>query len=114
MPRLERLLATSHALIAPVEAPVGNRSRILTALAQRLLVIAHSNTALGNPDLRDGDNCLLATTAEEMADKFCKVFRNPELAEKIAERGFDLYQMKFDPARATKMMLDRVASLQGS
>ena len=46
---LAGLLASVHAAIAPISVPVGNRSRISTALAAGTVVVAHENAALGNP-----------------------------------------------------------------
>jgi hypothetical protein len=111
VPDLEPVLAASHALIVPVEVPVGNRSRILTALSQKLLVIAHTNTALGNPDLRDGENCYLATTPEEFVHRIGKAIAEPATTNRITACGFDLYQQKFAPRSAVSFLLHELAQL---
>jgi len=106
---LSSVIATCHAMIVPVEVPVGNRSRILTALSQRLLVIAHANTALGNPDLKDGENCYLANTAVEFIDRIRKAIADTVATDRIAERGFVLYEERFSPANAVKLLLERMS-----
>jgi len=109
VPDLGPLLAECHAMIAPIEAPVGNRSRILTALAHRLPVIAHTNTALGNPDLKSGINCCLGNTADEMLAHFYELIDDPFYADDIAENGYQLYVNKFHPLAASRALLQRIA-----
>jgi glycosyltransferase involved in cell wall biosynthesis len=108
-PALEPILSECHALIVPIEVPVGNRSRILTALAQKLLVIAHSNTALGNPDLKDGENCYLADTAAKLVDRVRRAVADPQTSERIGRRGFELYAEKFSPAHAVTFLVNEIS-----
>lgn len=113
VPDIKPLLAKCHALIAPIEAPVGNRTRIITALAYRLPVIAHSNTALGNPDLVSEVNCWLADTPDKMLQYFYKIVDDTKYASKIAEQGYRLYLEKFYPESASRAFLMRVAEVDG-
>jgi glycosyltransferase involved in cell wall biosynthesis len=99
-----------HAVVVPIAVPVGNRTRILTALAHGALVIAHRNTALGNDDLRSGDTCLLAGTPEEFARHLRFAVDSPVEARAIAERGQAMYQRRFAPAPAVGMFLERIAA----
>jgi glycosyltransferase involved in cell wall biosynthesis len=110
VPDLNHVLSGCHALIAPIEAPVGNRSRILTALANGLPVIAHTNTTFGNPDLISGTNCCLGRTADEMLDHFYKLLDDHQYADSIARNGRQLYLDKFHPLVACKALLQRIAS----
>lgn len=110
VPDLNHVLSGCHALIAPIEAPVGNRSRILTALASGLPVIAHTNTTMGNPDLISGTNCCLGRNADEMLDHFYKLLDDPAHADCIADNGRKLYLDKFHPLVACKALLQRIAS----
>jgi glycosyltransferase involved in cell wall biosynthesis len=110
VPDLNHVLSGCHALIAPIEAPVGNRSRILTALANGLPVIAHTNTTLGNPDLISGINCCLGRNADEMLEHFYTLLNDHDYADRIAENGRQLYLDKFHPLVACKALLQRIAS----
>lgn len=103
-----------HAVVVPIAVPVGNRTRILTALAHRALVIAHRNTALGNDDLRSGDTCLLASSAEEFAAHLRFAVDSPVEARAIAERGHAMYRQRYAPAPAVAMFLERVVTCAGS
>lgn len=102
VPDLEVFMAKSHALIAPIEVPVGNRSRILTALSQKLPVIAHVHASRGNPMLVTGENCFLADNASQMVDAIMQVYQQPLLATKIAEAGFETYQNNYSPSSACR------------
>jgi len=110
VPDLNVALSGCHAMIAPIEAPVGNRSRILTALANGLPVIAHINTSLGNPDLVSGVNCCLGRNADEMLDHFYMLMDDHHYFESIAEGGRKLYLEKFDPLIACEALLNRIAN----
>lgn len=105
---IEGLMAQCHALLAPIDVPVGNRSRILTAWAQRLLVIAHRNTALGNPDLIDGQTGYLAASCDEFIDRIERAVRQPAHARAITGSAYEVYQKKFFPAAAVRLMLAEI------
>ena len=102
---LDRLLASCHAMLAPIDVPVGNRSRIVTAMAKGCLVIAHKNAALGNPDLVDGMTCYLAGTAEEFVDCMDAAVKDRRRGEEIVGRAHEVYDRNFRPEVASEMLL---------
>lgn len=97
---LGALLARTHAAIAPIEVPVGNRTRILTAMAYGVPVVAHANAALGNPDLVDRATCFLAGDAAEFAEKMRLVVEAPDLAARVAAAGRAAYAADYLPEAA--------------
>jgi glycosyltransferase involved in cell wall biosynthesis len=97
-----------HGLIVPIDIPVGNRSRIVTALANGWLVIAHSFTQAGNPDLRDGVNCYLADDASGFVRRMKEAFEDPASADQIRANAQALYQEKFAPERAVSRLLKAI------
>ncbi len=97
-----------HAIVVPIAVPVGNRSRILTAMAHGSLVVAHTSTAAGNPDLVSGDNCLLATTGAEFAAHLKLAVDAPAEAARISRRGRETYERLFSPAPAVRRFIDVV------
>ncbi len=99
-----------HAVLVPIQVPVGNRSRILTAMAHGSLVVAHANTSAGNPDLVSGDNCLLATSAGEFVRHLRFAAEQPDEAARIARRGRDTYERLFSPPRAVGRFVELVAA----
>jgi glycosyltransferase involved in cell wall biosynthesis len=95
----------------PIDVPVGNRSRILTAMAMRALVIAHANTALGNPALVDGETCYLASDAEGFVRAMAEAVDNPVRRMTIIDRAFRCYDQRFRPERATSRLAERLGAL---
>jgi hypothetical protein len=106
---LEGTMKNCHAVIVPIDIPVGNRSRILTAMSSRTLVIAHRNTSLANPDLVDGKTCLLASTANEFVEMMKKAFVRSSEIEAIIHQAHDMYLMKFHPDAAKSIFKKHIA-----
>lgn len=100
-----------HAAIVPIDVPVGNRSRILTAMGYGLLVIAHPNTALGNPDLISGKTCLLADSAAAFAECMAQAFSDAAMAARIEQGARETYERLFSPAAAGAMLVERMRAL---
>lgn len=94
------LIQRCHAVLVPIEVPVGNRSRILTAFAADGIVIAHSNAALGNPGLRHGENCYLAGNAGEFAACMQESFQNSSSNENIKQNAREFFIKNFSPEAA--------------
>lgn len=105
IPDLDVEMARSHAVIAPIDVPVGNRSRILTAMAKGSLVIAHRNVALGNPHLIDGETALLAGDAEGFAERMVWAVERPEMRNRIARHAMQVYQDHYAPAVASPLIV---------
>ncbi|MCG9095356.1 glycosyltransferase [Laribacter hongkongensis] len=97
-----------HAVLAPISVPVGNRSRIVTAMSMGALVIAHANTALGNPELISGDNCLLASSAAEFAQKMLFAYEQPDFAAKLGASARQTYLRSFEPAAASQRLVQEL------
>jgi glycosyltransferase involved in cell wall biosynthesis len=111
VPDLDPVLGGCHAALFPIDVPVGNRSRILTAMAKGLPVIAHRNCALGNSDLVDGETALLAADADDFAERMRRIFDSPALADSIAARAHDCYRTRFHPDAAGSRLVIRLESL---
>ena len=108
---LAGLLGSVHAAIAPISVPVGNRSRILTALATGTVVVAHENAALGNPDLVDGVTCYLAGDPASFAERMARTVDEPGEARGVAARGQELYRSRFRPDVAVGTAVGTLASV---
>ncbi len=94
---LQNFMASCHAVIVPIDVPVGNRSRILTAMAMKTLVVAHQNAAFGNPALKDGETCLLAEGASEFVEAMRRAVENREIANRVILQAKRVYDANFDP-----------------
>ena len=106
---LDSLMASCHAVIVPIDVPVGNRSRIVSAMAKGSLVIAHKNASLGNPDLRDGVTCYLASNADQFVAYMQKAFDRPKQIEDIIVNAKHCYNHRFHPDVATEMLVKEIS-----
>lgn len=97
-----------HAVLAPISVPVGNRSRIVTAMSMGALVVAHANTALGNPELVSGDNCLLASSASEFAEQMRLAHADPDLAARLGASARQTYLRSFKPEVASARLVQEL------
>lgn len=100
-----------HAAIVPIDVPVGNRSRIVTAMGYGLLVIAHPNTALGNPELVADETCLLAADAAAFAAAMGRAYEDAATAERIERAARARYERTFEPRVAAAMLQNAIAPL---
>jgi hypothetical protein len=105
---LPAVLAKCHAVLVPIDVPVGNRTRVLYALSQGVLVIAHKNVALGNPALIDGETCALAGDGAEFLARMQRSVEDQAWAQNTAENGRQLYETLFHPSAAGTNFLSRV------
>ena len=105
---IDGVLARCHAMIAPISAPVGNRSRILTAMAKGALVIAHEKAALGNPALVDGETCYLAADGDGFVKRMRLAVEDRDAARAIIDRARHCYRSHFHPDVATEKLVERV------
>jgi len=101
-------MAVCHAVLVPIDVPVGNRSRILTAISKRALVIAHENAALGNPSLVDNETVLLAKDAYEFADKMRVAFEQKEQCLSIINQAEKMYEDNYKPEIASGFLIDEI------
>ena len=100
-----------HAVLAPISVPVGNRSRIVTAMSMGAPIVAHANTALGNPELLSGDNCLLASSAREFAEHMRLAYSSPDLAARLGASARQTYLRSFEPEVASQRLLQELNSM---
>lgn len=105
---LDAMMATVHAVIAPLDVPVGNRSRLLTAMAKGALVIAHENAALGNPMLVAGQTALLARDAAGFARHMRLAAQDPDACAAIIDRAEKAYLEHYAPPAAARALVQAI------
>lgn len=105
---LSDLVNKCHAVLVPIDVPVGNRSRIITAMSLGAVVIAHRNVSLGNPELRSGFNCLLANSGKEFYCAMRMAYDSRESSEQISVAARETYDRVFEPSAALKSFLSTI------
>lgn len=97
---INALASKCHGCIFPIDVPVGNRSRIVTAMGSRWPIIAHKNVSIGNPALISGSNCFLAKTPKDFGKFSRLIFNNKKLRNKLTLNAYNTYKSTFEPAKA--------------
>ena len=104
-------VAKCHGVLAPISVPVGNRSRIVTAMSMGAVVIAHANTVMGNPELVSGRNCLLASTAEEFVQQMQAAYSDQNLSETIGREARTTYLNSFEPTKNSIRLVRKLEAI---
>jgi len=90
-----REFASANALLVPVTAKTGPRTKIIQAFSHGLPVVAHINNRLGIAELVHYGNCMLGETGRDLAVALKKLHDNPELARKIGFAGRKTYEANY-------------------
>ncbi len=110
---LAEMLLSSHGVIVPIDVPIGNRTRIITAMALGAPVIAHTNTALGNPSLVDGETCFLGRDADTFVERMQQLVHGGKEVEHMIRNAKLIYEREYHPAQANRAMLEELRRLLG-
>jgi polysaccharide biosynthesis protein PslH len=88
VPDIRECYAGAKIFIAPMRLGTGLQNKLLEAMAMKIPCIT---SRLANQALkaRDGEEILVAETAEEYAIHIISLLDNPSLADKIAENGYN-------------------------
>ncbi len=98
------------AFIAPIDVPVGNRSRLLTCMAAGLPIVTDPSTALGNPLLVDGETCLLQRDATAFVAAAAQLHRDPALAARLSRAARAAYNTHHAPEAANAALIDYLSA----
>ncbi len=107
---LDSVMVQCHAMLVPIDIPVGNRCRIVTAMSKGWPIIAHNFVSAGNPALIDGKTCFLADNAKDFARKMQWVKDNPVDVGKILATARESYSDFFAPQLATRGLLEIIST----
>ncbi|MEM9594982.1 MAG: glycosyltransferase [Acidobacteriota bacterium] len=110
---LEPHYAWAHQVVLPLRAGGGTRIKILEAFAAGVPVVA---TAMAADGLRvqDGEELLIAESAEALAEASLRLLRSPDLAGSMARRAFRWVRRHHDRGQVADRLADRIAELCGS
>jgi glycosyltransferase involved in cell wall biosynthesis len=100
-------------LLVPTPLRTGPRSRIITAMTFGTCVVAHEANRLGIPELRHGENALLAPDGPGLARATLDALADPAARARVGRAARRLYESTFTPEIAgTRIVreLERVAA----
>ena len=110
---LSLVMEQCHAAIFPVDVPVGNRIRVLSAMNAGILIIAHAMMGRLNASLVDGETCYLAETPEEFVQKMKCAVEHPEEAPRLRMNARKEYDENYSPAGGGGAMYRRLLEAAG-
>lgn len=108
---VESLMLSCHAVLAPIDVKVGNRTRILTAMSLGVPVIAHANTALGNPSLVDGETCFLANDAPTFVERMDRAYQGGPAIDRMVTAAKTAFDTQFAPDAAGKLLVRELEAM---
>jgi hypothetical protein len=88
-------LLSSDVFLVPTPIKLGARWRIPYAWSVGCCVIAHQANALGLPEIKHGQNALLAPTGKGLALEILRVFNDKELRLRLGFEGRRTYESCF-------------------
>ncbi|MCM8809991.1 MAG: glycosyltransferase family 4 protein [Candidatus Omnitrophica bacterium] len=95
-------IASCDINICPMISGSGIKNKILESLAMGKPSVITSIACEGIPELKDGENVLIADTPQEFADKIILLFKNNDLYQKIAYNGRKLVEKNYTWEKAVK------------
>jgi glycosyltransferase involved in cell wall biosynthesis len=101
-------------LLAPNPTTTGASARILSGLTFGCCVVAHTDSLVGIPELRDGENCLLAGDGPALAAATLRALGDPGLRERVGAAARELYERTFSPSVAARRFVRELEELASS
>ena len=112
VPDLEPLFARARVFVAPIRFGAGIKGKIGEALAHALPVVTTAVGAEGM-SLRDGEEALIADTAEEFAAAVVRLYRDEGLWRRLASNAHAHVERHFSPRVVGRIVNDSVRGLLG-
>ena len=112
VPAASELLA-GDGMIVPANLPLGIRVRIVTAWSFGCPVVAHRANASGIPEMRHGDNSLLAETDAQLAEAVVRVLTDQPLRSGLSAGGRGTFERSFSESVAGQQIVKEMERLAG-
>jgi glycosyltransferase involved in cell wall biosynthesis len=103
---LKEFMSACDINVCPMISGSGIKNKILESLAIGIPTVATSIAAEGVPELKDGENVLIADTPAEFVEKIELLLTNKELYKKIADNGRKLIEENYTWEKQAKKFLD--------
>ncbi|MFL6333788.1 MAG: glycosyltransferase [Pyrinomonadaceae bacterium] len=112
VPDVDPLFARSRVFVAPIRFGAGIKGKIGEALAYAIPLVTTTVGAEGM-SLRDGEEALIADTAEEFAGAVVRLYRDEELWRRLASNAHAHVERHFSPRVVGRLVNDSVKGLLG-
>ncbi|MDT5271767.1 MAG: hypothetical protein QOH49_3953 [Acidobacteriota bacterium] len=112
VPDVDPLFARSRVFVAPIRFGAGIKGKIGEALAYAIPLVTTTVGAEGM-SLRDGEEALIADTAEGFAAAVVRLYRDAELWSRLASNAHPHVERHFSPRIVGRIVNDSVKGLLG-
>jgi glycosyltransferase involved in cell wall biosynthesis len=112
VPDVDPLFARARVFVAPIRFGAGIKGKIGEALAYAIPLVTTAVGAEGM-SLRDGEEALIADTAEGFADAVVRLYRDEELWRRLASNAHAHVGRHFSPRVVGRIVNDSVRGLLG-
>lgn len=102
---------SSHLLLVPTPIELGIRVRIITSFSFGLPVVAHYANAKGIPELKNGENSLLADNGKDLVNHIVNIYKDNNLREKLIKNGRKTYEESFSIETAGWKIINNVENI---
>lgn len=92
---LESEIASSAVVVAPIRIAAGIQNKVLIAMAAGVPVVLNELLAHAIPELKDGNNCFISRTDQEMADACISIMRDAALRKQIGMNGYQVVKQNY-------------------
>lgn len=97
--------------LSPMKYPVGIRTRILSALAYGIPVVADFSSASALPELTNGKDIVFTNTPQEIFDCLNTLYKNYDRASKIGVNGRLAWEKYYNPNINVPYLVDSLAKI---
>ncbi|MFN3399042.1 MAG: glycosyltransferase [Ferrovibrio sp.] len=87
----------------------GGYTRVIYAFATGACLIAHANLAASMPELRHGENCLLADTPDGIAAEIDTALRDPALRRRLGAAARQTYENCYAPGQVARQLVRMIS-----
>jgi len=108
---LSQELLSTDIFLAPTPMSLGIRVRILTALSYGCCIVSHKANSSGIPELKDGINCLLASSGKEFANKIIIALKDKKLRDELSDNAKKTFKTFFSTTVAAKEIVEDLEKL---
>lgn len=81
-------------LLAPIRNGRGTKYKILEAMATRTPIVG-TKLAVEGINIQNGQQALVAQSAQDLADSTIKILKDSQLGQKLAQSAYDLVKVKY-------------------
>ena len=99
-------------MLVPTNIPLGVRVRIITAWSFGCPVVAHQANASGIPEMKRGENCLLADSDAGLAEAVSTSLRDEGLNARLSYGGRATFEKFFSEAVAGQAIVDELVRVR--